>query len=662
MPTPNPYTNIFGGQNINPTLLSYVLLQPSGDAQLTWPFAAMDGAYIAADKIDVQAGTNNLVLTMPDATLVSVGQDNLFNNTGSFTFIVKNFTGTQLFTLAPGQQMYLYLTANSTQGGTWDAVPFGSSGGGGSAASLAGAGLLAIVTTLNQNLQTTSLASNYSPGINDRATVLRNTGGSVTYTFGSAATLGNGWFVYVINGGSGTITLTPNAGQTIDGNANKVIQPTENLIVFSDGSNLNTLGYGRAVTSTVTGAAINVAGGSPVVLNTSQVLAQVQDYSGTLTANITVDYGTTVGYWFVRNNTAGAFGLTLRVNAADPGVAIAQGTFSIVRSNGTNMAVSFTATTGTVSSITTTSDLTGGPITSTGTLGLANTAVTAGTYGDASHTVTFTVDGKGRMTAAAQQAISIPLGQVQAFSSATLHGQITDPTGTGAAVFASGASLSNTTIASPTFTGTAVAPTPTTGDNSTKIATTAFVQSAIASTPGFQTGDFKGTVSGTLQTGWVFVRGLTIGNASSGATERANADCQNLFTYLWNIGFNVVGGRGASAAADWSANKQLTMPDWRGVTLVGSDNMGAGSRGIFFNFGPNGFVGQTSAGGSGAQSQTVQTNSGNNDWSTNITGGNGFVYGNVAGFHTHNVSFTVTIGFSIQTVQPSYTVNWMMKL
>lgn len=35
-------------------------------------------------------------------------------------------------------------------------------------------------------------------------------------------------------------------------------------------------------------------------------------------------------------------------------------------------------------------------------------------------------------------------------------------------------------LASPAFTGTPTAPTPTSGDNSTKVATTAFVQAAVA--------------------------------------------------------------------------------------------------------------------------------------------------------------------------------------
>ena len=58
--------------------------------------------------------------------------------------------------------------------------------------------------------------------------------------------------------------------------------------------------------------------------------------------------------------------------------------------------------------------------------------------------------------------------------------------------------------------------------------------------------------------GFVRLNGKTIGSSTSGATERANADTQALFLYLWpDTRLTVSGGRGASAAADWAANKQI---------------------------------------------------------------------------------------------------------
>jgi hypothetical protein len=82
-------------------------------------------------------------------------------------------------------------------------------------------------------------------------------------------------------------------------------------------------------------------------------------------------------------------------------------------------------------------------------------------------------------------------------------------------------------------------------------------------------------------TGYVRLNALTIGSATSGASERANADCQALFNYLWGVDANlpVSSGRGASAVADWSANKQIGLPDWRGYALGALDDMGNAAAG-----------------------------------------------------------------------------------
>jgi len=61
---------------------------------------------------------------------------------------------------------------------------------------------------------------------------------------------------------------------------------------------------------------------------------------------------------------------------------------------------------GTVTQIDTGTGLTGGPITTTGTIALANTAVTAATYGNATTVSQITVDAQGRLTAASNVTIS----------------------------------------------------------------------------------------------------------------------------------------------------------------------------------------------------------------------------------------------------------------
>ena len=96
----------------------------------------------------------------------------------------------------------------------------------------------------------------------------------------------------------------------------------------------------------------------------------------------------------------------------------------------------------------------------------------------------------------------------------------------------------------------------------------------------FQTGDVKWRDTQGSITGWVRDNGRTIGNASSGGTERQNADCQALFEFLWNnfpdsICLVTPGPRGAGATADFTASKQITLPDRRGRGICGLDDIGS---------------------------------------------------------------------------------------
>jgi microcystin-dependent protein len=90
------------------------------------------------------------------------------------------------------------------------------------------------------------------------------------------------------------------------------------------------------------------------------------------------------------------------------------------------------------------------------------------------------------------------------------------------------------------------------------------------------TGDVKYRYGTGTLSGFVRGNGRTIGSATSGASERANLDCQSLFEYLWTADANlsVSTGRGATANADWTANKTIALPDFRGRVLAAMDDMG----------------------------------------------------------------------------------------
>lgn len=110
------------------------------------------------------------------------------------------------------------------------------------------------------------------------------------------------------------------------------------------------------------------------------------------------------------------------------------------------------------------------------------------------------------------------------------------------------------------------------------------LQQAYLTTTGWPvpTGMVAAFLTSTLPSGWAKANGQTIGSASSGATGRANADTAALFEVIWNSTSNTTSviqtsagaptTRGASAAADFAANKRLPLPDLRGEWIRGWDD------------------------------------------------------------------------------------------
>lgn len=88
------------------------------------------------------------------------------------------------------------------------------------------------------------------------------------------------------------------------------------------------------------------------------------------------------------------------------------------------------------------------------------------------------------------------------------------------------------------------------------------------------TGDVKQSYNPVQSAEWIQMNDGSIGSAASGATTLASAQASALYTLLWNqipdTWCPVAGGRGASAAADFSANKAMFLPATVGRALCNS--------------------------------------------------------------------------------------------
>lgn len=107
---------------------------------------------------------------------------------------------------------------------------------------------------------------------------------------------------------------------------------------------------------------------------------------------------------------------------------------------------------------------------------------------------------------------------------------------------------------------------------------------------GFTTGDVKMSLKTAADPGWIAMNDGSIGSAASGATTLAGATALPLYTLIWNNVVNtwapVSGGRGANAAADFAANKTLTLTKSLGRALaVAGTGAGLTARALGSNLG-----------------------------------------------------------------------------
>jgi hypothetical protein len=349
----NTYVNPITGQTINPSQIGYEALTISTSTSLDWPINGTTSTDVVAAIIQVTATVGSLSLRMPSALQVSTGQSVLIQNIGSNSFTVTTASGATIITIASGVAQYIFLTNNSTNDGTWSTVTFGAGTSSANAAALAGYGIVASGTTLNQEYAESSVFSSTTLNSTYRAQFLVWSGGVGTITLPTASTVGNGWFVMLRNGGTGILTLTPSGTDTIDSVASQQLQLTESLVVVSNGiDGYSTFAYGRSNAFAYTQLAKTVTGGT-TTLTAVEYANVVQEYYGALLSNQIIVLPSTVQIYYLNNQTTGAFSLTFKTSAVGAAtVTVAQGQTLTVVCDGTNVYNSSSASGGTVTTLT----------------------------------------------------------------------------------------------------------------------------------------------------------------------------------------------------------------------------------------------------------------------------------------------------------------------
>ena len=386
--TASSFTTTFGGSPVTPSQVAYASYSFSSSQNLYWPQFAAGQTNVAATFMNITTTASSVNISMPDATLQSVGYATIIFNAGSNSFNIVNYSGGAIATIAAGQTYYILENGNATQAGTWQTVQFGVGTGSASASALAGAGLQAVAGLLNVNLNGNTVSTNFTITSAGLAQMYVWTGGAGTITLPNPATVGNGFFFMFANNGSGSVVLSPSAGN-IDGASTSTYAQTQSGFIFSNGSNWFSVGKGIQNTFSVTLLNLNVAGSSNVTETFSQAQNIIQVLTGALTANISVIVPATVQLYEVNNTTSGSYTLTVKT-ASGTGVVVPQGATSILYCDGTNVVNGFTA------SVTSTIALANGSATSP-SLSFANYATT-GMYAPASNTVGFTTNSNESLT------------------------------------------------------------------------------------------------------------------------------------------------------------------------------------------------------------------------------------------------------------------------
>ena len=170
---------VFGQGAVQTAYVSFISFDlTEGNVVLIWPTSYVDVPYtqnginynVLAASMVVTASIEDppSTITLPDATMSSVGSNFIITNSGDFTFNLLKSDGSILIGggIPPTENANSYwvqLIDNSTSAGVWQFVQFGAGTSSANANVLAGLGLTALGATLNTNIPVLSLNNTNLP-------------------------------------------------------------------------------------------------------------------------------------------------------------------------------------------------------------------------------------------------------------------------------------------------------------------------------------------------------------------------------------------------------------------------------------------------------------------------------------------------------------------
>ena len=338
------FTSPFTGQVIQPTDVSYYALSFSSDTQLYWPVVVNPTQVPSARIMDCVASINGLSVLLPDATQGSVGEDILFRNLGVYDFVVKDAAGNEAITVAVGKAVYVYLTSNSTIGGTWSNIAFGVGTSYADAATLQGAGL----TTVSGKLATTQNIVNVtvSPTITDasRAATFVWNSGAGTFTLPVISTLSTGWYIGFRNSGTGALAINASSPNLINGLSTITANPGDSGYIVYDVStgNFITVGLSAPANITFTSATYDVDAipGSTFSLVTFAPIIQTYiAQTGSRSTTLTITLPATTQLYIFNNNTGHSnYNIQFQIQgSSQPPLVVGTGNIATVLSDSQNL-------------------------------------------------------------------------------------------------------------------------------------------------------------------------------------------------------------------------------------------------------------------------------------------------------------------------------------